>query len=510
MEFEEGKVSLLLLFGDCSTALKQFEGKVDAWYLDGFSPAKNEEMWSADVFKQLAWHSHDKTTLATFTAAGFVRRGLESVGFKIERIKGFGFKKHMTVGQYTGHVKEHLHIEPWYQSENNKFEGSVAVIGAGIAGASLARNLSRAGYEVTLFEAENSAAAKASGNKRGMVYPLISKKVDRLGSFSEIATHHCWNLVNDLGIECREGIYEFLTENKKSDRFEEAISRYKNDYLELVERPEISRDFPAVYHKRGLSFAPKELVFSLLEQANVKLEYSKKLAGLKRVKGEWQLSFTDGKKQCFTNVFMCNAFDSKMFGQLEFLPLRISRGQVCSLPESAVKKSIDDLNYVHYLTKASSEFLLGATFDVDDPTEKFRVEDSQQLVNSVNKKFPGLLDENLKVNELTGRVCFRTVTHDYFPIAGPVPDLKYFDHHYSALKHGKPVSDYPQAQSESGLFVSVGHGSRGLAFAPLSSTYLTKLLRDGVHILPVQHIQTIHPARFLIKKYKKGSPVGEP
>jgi len=499
LEFEEGGVALLLLFGDCYESLKKFEGKVDAWYLDGFSPAKNKDMWSEKVFKQMAWHSHENTSLATFTAAGFVRRGLQEVGFEIERIKGFKHKKHMTIGRYKSFVKENLHLEPWYRSPEKLKTDPVAVIGAGMAGLNLAYYLERAGHEVSVFEAEEKIATKASGNKRGMMYPLISKKPDRLGSFTEIGHHFSYNQIKELGIECREGILEYLFSDKKAQRFDEAINRYSSNYIEL-EKTEFG---PAINHKRALSISPIEYAEVLSQSLKGEINFSKRLSNVSKQGDEWLLNFTDGSKEIYSAVFFAGAYEVKDIDLHSHLPLRRSRGQVVYLPGDKLESKVDDLNFINYLTKANDSYVLGASFDVDDLDEKIRHEDTQKLIDNLSSSFPGILKEDLDPKSLEGRICFRTVLHDYFPVVGASPKEDFYKEHYSDLRHGKPISKYEAAEYNSGLFLSCGHGSRGLTFSPLSAVYLSRLLRDGIHILNSSHIQAVHPARFLIKKLKK-------
>jgi tRNA 5-methylaminomethyl-2-thiouridine biosynthesis bifunctional protein len=96
-----GRVKLTLIFDHVLPALdRMFQNKyrMDAWFLDGFDPAKNQDMWSQDVFDRVAKLSESGTTAATFTSAGFVRRGLQASGFTMERAKGFGRKRHMLRG----------------------------------------------------------------------------------------------------------------------------------------------------------------------------------------------------------------------------------------------------------------------------------------------------------------------------------------------------------------------------------------------------------------------------
>ena len=85
-----------MVSGDARDALPAWEGHADAWYLDGFSPAKNPEMWGPELMADVARHTARQGTAATYTAAGFVRRGLDAAGFEVTRVPGFGRKRHMT------------------------------------------------------------------------------------------------------------------------------------------------------------------------------------------------------------------------------------------------------------------------------------------------------------------------------------------------------------------------------------------------------------------------------
>ncbi|WP_299554666.1 tRNA (5-methylaminomethyl-2-thiouridine)(34)-methyltransferase MnmD [uncultured Tateyamaria sp.] len=97
-DFEDA--TLTVIEGDARETLPKWDGKADAWFLDGFSPAKNPELWGADLMADVARHTVPAGTAATYTAAGFVRRGLEEAGFTVTRTPGFGRKRHMTRGVF--------------------------------------------------------------------------------------------------------------------------------------------------------------------------------------------------------------------------------------------------------------------------------------------------------------------------------------------------------------------------------------------------------------------------
>lgn len=97
--FDLGPVAVEVVEGDARQTLPLWPGRADAWYLDGFSPAKNPELWDVALMAEVAGHTAPQGTFATYTAAGFVRRGLQAAGFQVERVPGYGAKRHMSRGQ---------------------------------------------------------------------------------------------------------------------------------------------------------------------------------------------------------------------------------------------------------------------------------------------------------------------------------------------------------------------------------------------------------------------------
>ena len=98
-EIALGPMRLTVIEGDARLTLPRWKGQADAWFLDGFSPAKNPELWEAGLLAEVGRHTAPGGTAATYTAAGFVRRGLEAAGFAVERAPGYGRKRHMTIAR---------------------------------------------------------------------------------------------------------------------------------------------------------------------------------------------------------------------------------------------------------------------------------------------------------------------------------------------------------------------------------------------------------------------------
>src|SRR5260363_406543 len=173
IEFEQGGVILTLAFGDIAEQPPALSACADAFYLDGFAPVKNPEMWSAATFKSLARLAARNATLATYTSASAVRRGLTDAGFEVRRATGYGGKREMTVGRFISYSR----------AEENHARLSVAapqrhaiVIGAGLAGCAVVERLAARGWQITLIERRAQPARETSGHTAGLFHPLITKQ----------------------------------------------------------------------------------------------------------------------------------------------------------------------------------------------------------------------------------------------------------------------------------------------------------------------------------------------
>ncbi|TLS80458.1 bifunctional tRNA (5-methylaminomethyl-2-thiouridine)(34)-methyltransferase MnmD/FAD-dependent 5-carboxymethylaminomethyl-2-thiouridine(34) oxidoreductase MnmC [Photobacterium damselae subsp. damselae] len=189
---EDGLITLDLWFGDIQDCMPQVwtgdKGIVDAWFLDGFAPSKNLAMWNLDVYKGMRNLARSGCTLATFTAAGFVRRELIEAGFEMKKAKGFGHKREMLTGTI-GERSAPSNTKPWYhisaRAENDTAQAlnDIAIIGGGVASAATALSLVRRGQTVTLYCKDEKPAQGASGNKQGAVYPLLNGNHNALSRF---------------------------------------------------------------------------------------------------------------------------------------------------------------------------------------------------------------------------------------------------------------------------------------------------------------------------------------
>ncbi|MEG9540497.1 tRNA (5-methylaminomethyl-2-thiouridine)(34)-methyltransferase MnmD, partial [Pantoea piersonii] len=213
--FDGGRVTLDLWLGDINPLIETFDDslfrQVDAWFLDGFAPAKNPDMWTPQLFSAMAKLARPDATFATFTAAGFVRRGLQEAGFEVTRRKGFGHKREMLCGVLR-QAPDLPAVQPWYARPAAQ-ENEAAIVGGGVASAVLALALLRRGWRVTLYCADEAAALGASGNRQGALYPLLNQHDPALARFfpaafsfarrlydaAPVSYEHHWSGVLQLG-----------------------------------------------------------------------------------------------------------------------------------------------------------------------------------------------------------------------------------------------------------------------------------------------------------------------
>ncbi|HEX8989820.1 MAG TPA: tRNA (5-methylaminomethyl-2-thiouridine)(34)-methyltransferase MnmD, partial [Rhodocyclaceae bacterium] len=179
LHFEGGRVQLTLLFGDARRVVGQALGRFDAFYLDGFAPNRNPELWSAELMDELAWLAAPGARCATYTIARAVREALAGAGFEVDKQPGFGDKRDMLAGHYAGPCEgPAIDAAP---------AGRIAVIGAGIAGVSVAERLAARGREVLLLESQALPAQGATGNKAAIMLPVLALDETRLARLNRAA-----------------------------------------------------------------------------------------------------------------------------------------------------------------------------------------------------------------------------------------------------------------------------------------------------------------------------------
>ena len=517
ISFCHQRVTLVLMLGDVETMLAQMNASVDAWYLDGFAPGKNPDMWSKQVFQQIADHSHEHTSFSTYTAVGDVRRGLGDVGFEISRVKGHGNKREMLAGKMAAQspAKQTL---PWFQPPVvHKQSKRVAVIGAGIAGITTAWSLANRGWQVELIEKHSAIAREASGNPLGVLMPRITLDQTVEGEFYASAFFAMLNLLNHIKQTDEAFSWQAngVLQLASSERIKKQIQKLDmpEDYVRAVSMRQASEicgvdvDYEALFFETAGWFKPEDLCQRLLvlQADNIHLHTSTEVSDLKYHQGEWQVISSNNDLINVDAVVLATAAQVADFQQTDFLNLQIARGQISYLPTNQQSKNLKCAvcHEGYILPEHAGEHVTGATFDPGNHSLAISTDDHLKNINTTNQWMNNLFADVDK-QTVKGRVGLRATTADRMPVVGAVPDLAFYQSEYSDLHKGRAEDRYPQAEYLPGLYVNVGHGARGLTSSLLSAEIIAAQLNDEPVAVSNNVQYALHPARFLIRKYKKG------
>lgn len=540
LNLDSGRVRLTLIFDDASTGLDQLlpsahpdfkdrGPKIDAWFLDGFTPARNPEIWSQSLFTTLAKLSHTGTTLATFTSAGSVRRGLEQTGFTTTKHSGFGLKREMLSARYQPPT-----MKPDEPASPYRWRGRpplpwplvdrpvapatrrALVIGGGLAGCHSARALAERGWQVALLERHPRVASEASGNPQGLLYAKLSPKPSPAASFNTLsliyAQNHYrpyWQKGTGFGAAC--GLLQ-LAQSPAAEAMQRQIARtLTSDELARAVTPEQASQLAGLplphsglYFPRAGWLDPAAVCRALVDHPNIDVGPGTEVAQLTYERETWYA--LDGAGQTLAEApiaVLANARSVTQFEPTGALPLKAIRGQITELPASAASERLQvALCAEGYLAPAHhGKHCVGATFNLKDSDPEPRASDHQTNLETLaqfGNDIVGLFREQ-RAETVSGRVAFRCATPDYLPLVGPVPDREAFLEDFASLRRDARL-DIPLAgRYWPGLFVNVGHGSRGLAYTPLSAELLAAHITGEPSPVGRTLTEALHPGRFLIR-----------
>jgi len=512
-------INLTLIYRDAGDAFSELEAQVDCWFLDGFTPSKNPDMWTERLFKSMANLSHSSTTYATFTASRFVLDGLQSAGFTAEKTSGYGLKRNMTKGQYVTHGPlQPATKEPWFHhqvsSSPKDTTRPIAVIGAGIAGCSSAEALIRQGYRVDIIEQQDYSAGPPPFSIQGVLYVKLSAELSAHSEFYSLGyLHSLKKLRNISGLEWQQtGVIQTAFNDKELKRQQKFLQNtpYPESLIREVtaeEATEISGvpiDSPGLYFPSGAWVNPISLCQHLMQGAN--LIHNTKVAAMYSKADQWFLKTECGKTLGpYQSVIVASSNTAAEFEQFkDQLPVKPIRGQ-----KSFIKMKQDNfplkavLCGKAYITPAINQQInFGATFNLGETTTEVREIDHQTNKDNILRYVPSL-NEWLDQPVSMGIVGFRCTSPDYMPLVGPVPDWQAYSSVYADI-HRFKKQVYPPAPVIKGLYCNIGHGSRGLSSVMLSAELLACQISGAPLPLSRSVINHLSPARFLVKKLKKG------
>ena len=510
-----GRVVLTLLIGDALQMLPQLDARIDVWFLDGFAPDKNPQMWTPPLFQELARLSAPGASLATFTSKGTVRRDLIEAGFAMRRAPGYGKKWEILCGRFEGHAP--AAEKPWHARPPEPEARAALVIGAGLAGCATAASLAARGWQVTLLERHEAVAQEASGNPQGVLYLKLSAHGTALSQLVLAGFGHTRRLLQHLqqGHDWDAcGVLQLAFDAPEAGRQAKLAEAFPADLLHSLSREQAEARAGVALPAGGLFYPdagwvhPPALCRQLASHPRIRLLTHSEALELRRVDGRWQA--LDGERLLAEApvAILAGAAEVRRFAAE--LPLKRIRGQISRLPQTARSAELACVvcaeGYV--APPRGGEHTQGASFDFHSqdcaPTAAEHA-GNLELLREISADLAERLDaDRLDPAQLEGRAAFRCTSPDYLPIVGPLADPAAFAETYAVLgKDARQVPDSPCPWRD-GLFVNSGHGSRGLITAPLCGELLAAWLNDEPLPLPRAVAEACHPNRFLLRKLIRG------
>lgn len=515
--FAGGRVVLTLLIGDVLEQFPALESRVQAWFLDGFSPAKNPAMWTPELFAELARLSAPEATLATFTCAGFVRRGLTEAGFTMAKVKGFGHKREMLAGHLTHVTPSGAWQAPWYRypAPVTPAIRHAVVIGAGLAGCATAASLAARGWRVTVLEQHAAAAMEASGNPQGVLYLKLSAHGTALSRLVVAGFGYTRRLLSRLAMgenwqAC--GVLQLAFDAKEKDRQARLAAAFPPTLLTAISAEEASEKAGIALETGGLWYPdggwlhPPAVCQALLQHSAIQLKPHQHALRLTREADEWHVWDGEHRLAQAPVVVLCTATGVQQFAEAAHLPLKNIRGQITRLPATPHSQALKTVLCAEgYVAPAwRGEHTLGASFNFQRHDDTPSVEEHTENLNLLAQISPTLCSalavESLDAETLAGRVGFRSTTPDYLPLVGPLADAALFRQIYAILRRNARRQPTEPTPWLSGLYVNAGHGSRGLITAPLAAEMLAAWLQGEPLPVPRAVAEACHPARFLVRE----------
>lgn len=483
LEFDGGAVTLTLALGSISRLAKQLELGYDACFLDGFAPRVNPQMWTSQVFGQLARLANAGATLATWCSAGHVRRGLQDAGFLIERHTGFEGKRH----QIRGRLRETMG-----RKVMSPVPRRVAVIGSGFAGAAVAQALATRGHEVRIFDPALTVGSSGThrGHQRAAMTPELSRDDNvrsRLSRAGVMLARLRWKALDESARLRHCGMFEPVSSEHDQANWQRALQHLKfpAGFVRWVDPataavlsgvPGISSS--GLWHDQGYCVNPERLLAALLESSRIK-RYAIHVDRLEENHaGGWHLYNRSGERLAGTEVLvianswlarrlLSTVAGLKMPARLESLH-RLA-GQLSYFPTSRRLPNSIIAGDGLCMPGDKNRLIGGSTYVTDTTlsiiTTQGHHENREKVANLLGDQAFQLGQPR---NLADGWAGWRAAVRDRLPVIGAVP-------------------------TTSGLWLACGFGSRGLTWSALAAELIATTLNHEPIPLERELIKKIAP-----------------
>ena len=433
------KIRLILITEDIQKAINDIcVSNIDAWFLDGFDPKKNPEMWEEDILKTVFDLSSCDSSFSSFTSVGRIRRALLENGFEVSKVSGFGTKRHRIIGK------------KFIENKKSNCIKKIAILGAGLSGSNLAFNLANANIEVDIYDALADLNKGSSGGPIASMYPKFSLDNSPRSKFLIASYFFSLNFyIKNLGFE-NTGLLFYGSDEIKDKWISKILTLGRDDLFELLNDDEVenflgvSEIKKALHVKKGLYLQPLELKKKLLEHRFIKIIPNEEFVSFSEEKSKVVVDFKSGLRKSYDALAVCTGKGLKDFND----NLKVSYGLMAGISNKDlfnIKKPLNHQGYI--IPKVDGTNWIGSTYEQSPDLKKENIEEKIKL----NHAIFGRKGMSFEIHDIWEGE--RVSARSNLPIASKIPETK-------------------------NIYCIGGLGSRGLSYAPFLAEIVSSAIQD--------------------------------
>ena len=433
------KIRLILITEDIQKAINDIcVSNIDAWFLDGFDPKKNPEMWEEDILKTVFDLSSCDSSFSSFTSVGRIRRALLENGFEVSKVSGFGTKRHRIIGK------------KFIENKKSNDIKKIAILGAGLSGSNLAFNLANSNIEVDIYDALADLNKGSSGGPIASMYPKFSLDNSPRSKFLIASYFFSLNFyIKNLGFE-NTGLLFYGSDEIKDKWISKILTLGRDDLFELLNDDEVenflgvSEIKKALHVKKGLYLQPLELKKKLLEHRFIKIIPNEEFVSFSEEKSKVVVDFKSGLRKSYDALAVCTGKGLKDFND----NLKVSYGLMAGISNKDlfnIKKPLNHQGYI--IPKVDGTNWIGSTYEQSPDLKKENIKEKIKLNHAIfGRKGMSFEIQDIWEGE-------RVSARSNLPIASKIPETK-------------------------NIYCIGGLGSRGLSYAPFLAEIVSSAIQD--------------------------------
>ncbi len=480
LSFPEERFSIDLWLGDAQDIFPSIPKtqSVNAWFLDGFAPSCNPDMWQENVLNHIVRLSEYGTTFASFSVAGVLKRGLKQHGIQISRPRGFGHKREMLKAIWLDRSdQENPEAEPLQElpaalpKTTQLKQRQIAIIGAGIAGLTTAWAFAQRGHQVMIYE-QNEPLSGASGNPLALLNPKLCPIDQAHEHLMTLSWQHALNFYSRF--KAFRSIQVEQIAIKNADELLGLEQQYPESVFGTAHsspNQTLETHYPSLILQQAGAVSPHVLRDEILKHPNISIKKAK-VSRLRPKATQTEIWQDQDLISVADHVIVCCAKQSA--GLFENYPvLKPIRGQVSWVDNAIQPLALDQAySYGGYCMQLDdSQLILGASFYPNRDDSDVLAEDHVHNYELIHSVFPQYAEQLPSIDIWQGRASIRAQSSDYFPLVGKI-------------------------ESNSEIYTFAGLGSKGFLFAPLCSEILAALVLGELCPAPQSLLSKLNPLRF--------------